>query len=231
MWSVPTNEEARAWPVSISLAARWMVSLLCDDTYPRSAEEKKTQLNNGTSPITLKRKMRLALGLCLSAGAASEETVWFPVRIWSGKIAGCVCAPVIIIIMHPMPVCSISGGDIFDCIQRGNVEQCTHFIQTDRSVLKQKGMVDCYMMEKASFSFSCTYELPATSSLCGSLLPVAFSLWTAQSLLFLCIDFRNYSSILVDYWWLCYNHTASQLLFWSTFHLQICIHVYQFVFK
>lgn len=64
-----------------------------------------------------------------------------------GSSARCVCAPVIIIIMHPMPVCSVSGGDIFDCIQRGNVEQCTNFIQTDRSVLKQKGMVECDMME------------------------------------------------------------------------------------
>ncbi|CAL9687926.1 unnamed protein product [Knipowitschia caucasica] len=41
--------------------------------------------------------------------------------------------------MHPMPVCSVSGGDIFDCIQRGNLEQCIHFIQNDRSILKQKG--------------------------------------------------------------------------------------------
>ncbi|KAM6997064.1 uncharacterized protein LKV04_005798 [Tautogolabrus adspersus] len=41
--------------------------------------------------------------------------------------------------MHPMPVCSVSCGDIFDCIQRGNIEQCIHFVQNDRSVLKQKG--------------------------------------------------------------------------------------------
>ncbi|KAM3863325.1 LOW QUALITY PROTEIN: uncharacterized protein ACN63O_013264 [Diretmus argenteus] len=41
--------------------------------------------------------------------------------------------------MHPMPVCSVDGGDIFDCIQRGNIEQCVHFIQNDRSILKQKG--------------------------------------------------------------------------------------------
>ncbi|KAM7408784.1 hypothetical protein PAMA_002488 [Pampus argenteus] len=38
-----------------------------------------------------------------------------------------------------MPVCSGGGGDIFDCIQRGNIEQCIHFVQNDRSVLKQKG--------------------------------------------------------------------------------------------
>ncbi|KAJ0005151.1 hypothetical protein NQD34_011365 [Periophthalmus magnuspinnatus] len=42
-------------------------------------------------------------------------------------------------IMHPMAICSVSGGDIFDCIQRGNLEQCIHFIQNDRSILKQKG--------------------------------------------------------------------------------------------
>ncbi|KAG8000089.1 putative protein S-acyltransferase 23, partial [Nibea albiflora] len=42
-------------------------------------------------------------------------------------------------IMHPMPVCSVSGGDIFDCIQRGNIELCIQFLQNDRSILKQKG--------------------------------------------------------------------------------------------
>ncbi|XP_042290404.1 putative ZDHHC-type palmitoyltransferase 6 isoform X2 [Thunnus maccoyii] len=41
--------------------------------------------------------------------------------------------------MHPMPACSAGGGDIFDSIQRGNIEQCIHFIQNDRSVLKHKG--------------------------------------------------------------------------------------------
>ncbi|KAM9364700.1 uncharacterized protein KZ484_010869 [Pholidichthys leucotaenia] len=39
--------------------------------------------------------------------------------------------------MHP--VCSVSGGDIFDCIQRGNVEQCIHLVQNDRTILRQKG--------------------------------------------------------------------------------------------
>lgn len=107
------------------------------------------------------------------------------------------CAPVIIIIiMHPMPVCSVSGGDIFDCIQRGNVEQCTNFIQTDRSVLKQKGMVECDMMEKHCFSCS-TRGLPL---LPGSLFLVAFSFLTAQSLLFRCIDTRNCSIIVAEYW-------------------------------
>ncbi|XP_078129732.1 uncharacterized protein LOC144532697 [Sander vitreus] len=41
--------------------------------------------------------------------------------------------------MHPMPVCSVSGGDIFDCIQRGDIELCIQFVQNDRSLLKQKG--------------------------------------------------------------------------------------------
>ncbi|XP_059179781.1 putative ZDHHC-type palmitoyltransferase 6 [Centropristis striata] len=41
--------------------------------------------------------------------------------------------------MHPIPVCSDSGGDIFDCIQRGNIEQCIQFLQNDRSVLKERG--------------------------------------------------------------------------------------------
>ncbi|TNN71818.1 putative protein S-acyltransferase 23 [Liparis tanakae] len=41
--------------------------------------------------------------------------------------------------MHPMPVCSDSGGDIFDCIQKGNIEQCIQCLQNDRSVLKETG--------------------------------------------------------------------------------------------
>ncbi|XP_074501817.1 uncharacterized protein LOC141773736 isoform X1 [Sebastes fasciatus] len=41
--------------------------------------------------------------------------------------------------MHPMPVCSDSGGDIYDCIQRGDIELCIQFVQNDRSVLKHKG--------------------------------------------------------------------------------------------
>ncbi|KAG7462503.1 hypothetical protein MATL_G00185500 [Megalops atlanticus] len=31
------------------------------------------------------------------------------------------------------------GGDIFDTIQRGNIDQCAHIIELDRSTLKQKG--------------------------------------------------------------------------------------------
>lgn len=31
------------------------------------------------------------------------------------------------------------GGGILESVQRGNVDQCLHFIQLDRSVLKQKG--------------------------------------------------------------------------------------------
>ncbi|KAJ8014054.1 hypothetical protein DPEC_G00036270 [Dallia pectoralis] len=38
--------------------------------------------------------------------------------------------------MHPM---TSVDGDIFDCIQRGNIDQCAHIIQHDRSVLKEKG--------------------------------------------------------------------------------------------
>ncbi|XP_031735044.1 putative ZDHHC-type palmitoyltransferase 6 [Anarrhichthys ocellatus] len=41
--------------------------------------------------------------------------------------------------MHPMPVCSDTRGDIFDCIQRGNIEMCIQFVQNDRSVLRIKG--------------------------------------------------------------------------------------------
>ncbi|XP_046886158.1 palmitoyltransferase akr1 isoform X1 [Hypomesus transpacificus] len=42
--------------------------------------------------------------------------------------------------MLPLPAgCSDDEGDIFDSIQRGNIEQCAHFIQLDRSVLKHKG--------------------------------------------------------------------------------------------
>ncbi|XP_056291340.1 putative ZDHHC-type palmitoyltransferase 6 isoform X1 [Pseudoliparis swirei] len=38
-----------------------------------------------------------------------------------------------------MPVCSDNGGDIFDCIQRGDIELCIQCLQNDRSVLKQTG--------------------------------------------------------------------------------------------
>ncbi|KAM6916613.1 uncharacterized protein FYW49_009613 [Xenentodon cancila] len=41
--------------------------------------------------------------------------------------------------MHPPPECTVGGADIFDCIQGGDVEQCAHFVQNDRSVLKVKG--------------------------------------------------------------------------------------------
>lgn len=41
--------------------------------------------------------------------------------------------------MHALPACCVSGGDIFDSIQRGNIEHCIQFIQNDRSVLKHKG--------------------------------------------------------------------------------------------
>ncbi|KAM6956675.1 uncharacterized protein FYW47_012624 [Aplochiton taeniatus] len=42
--------------------------------------------------------------------------------------------------MHPFPVCPENGGgDIFDCIQRGNIEQCAHLVQLDRTILKLKG--------------------------------------------------------------------------------------------
>ncbi|CAB1343352.1 unnamed protein product [Coregonus sp. 'balchen'] len=41
--------------------------------------------------------------------------------------------------MLPMPRVD---GDIFDCIQRGNIDQCAHIIQHDRSILKKKGWSD-----------------------------------------------------------------------------------------
>ncbi|KAL6101803.1 uncharacterized protein ACO6RY_16969 [Pungitius sinensis] len=41
--------------------------------------------------------------------------------------------------MHPMPVVSDNRGDIFDCIQKGDIEMCIQFVQCDRSILKQKG--------------------------------------------------------------------------------------------
>uniref|UniRef100_A0AAQ4QZ55 Palmitoyltransferase n=1 Tax=Gasterosteus aculeatus aculeatus TaxID=481459 RepID=A0AAQ4QZ55_GASAC len=41
--------------------------------------------------------------------------------------------------MHPMPVVSDNRGDIFDCIQKGDIEMCVQFVQSDRSILKQKG--------------------------------------------------------------------------------------------
>ncbi|KAM4598902.1 uncharacterized protein V3H82_012954 [Fundulus diaphanus] len=41
--------------------------------------------------------------------------------------------------MHAMPLCTDSGEDIFDCIQRGDVEQCILAVQNDRSLLRYKG--------------------------------------------------------------------------------------------
>ncbi|XP_054655192.1 palmitoyltransferase ZDHHC13 [Dunckerocampus dactyliophorus] len=40
--------------------------------------------------------------------------------------------------MHPIPSSSLDG-DIFDFIQTGNIEQCALFIESDRSILRQKG--------------------------------------------------------------------------------------------
>ncbi|XP_056147997.1 palmitoyltransferase ZDHHC17 [Lampris incognitus] len=41
--------------------------------------------------------------------------------------------------MRPMPACSAVGESIFECVQRGNIEQCAQFVQSDRSLLRQKG--------------------------------------------------------------------------------------------
>ena len=40
--------------------------------------------------------------------------------------------------MYTMPDAD-GGGDIFDCIQRGNIQQCVELIKNDRSILKEKG--------------------------------------------------------------------------------------------
>lgn len=57
------------------------------------------------------------------------------------------------IIMHPMPVSSVSGGDIFDCIQRGNIEECIHFVQSNRSILKQKGKLGRDTVQTSDLAF------------------------------------------------------------------------------
>lgn len=88
--------------------------------------------------------------------ASSEEVILCPLQFPSvGVKAGCRLrwAPVT---MHPMPVCSVSGGDIFECIQRGNVEQCIQFLQTDRSVLKQKGKLEWDVMKSQCCPFLCS---------------------------------------------------------------------------
>ncbi|XP_035255848.1 palmitoyltransferase ZDHHC13 [Anguilla anguilla] len=41
--------------------------------------------------------------------------------------------------MLPVPAQTVGGGDIFDTIQRGNIDQCADIIQLDRSTLRQKG--------------------------------------------------------------------------------------------
>lgn len=50
------------------------------------------------------------------------------------------------------------------------------------------------------------YSRAATSSLPGSLFPVAFSFGTDQSLLSRSFEFRNYLSIIADYWLLIQPH-------------------------
>lgn len=61
------------------------------------------------------------------------------------------------VIMHPMPVCSDSDEDIFDCIQRGNVELCVHYVQNDRSVLKEKGKDKYILKNISSWSGQCCF--------------------------------------------------------------------------
>lgn len=90
------------------------------------------------------------------SSASSEELILCPLPFPSVTVkAGCRLrwAPVT---MHPMPVCSVSGGDIFDCIQRGNVEQCIQFLQTDRSVLKQKGKLGRDVIKSQCYPFLCS---------------------------------------------------------------------------
>ncbi|KAJ8361380.1 hypothetical protein SKAU_G00179050 [Synaphobranchus kaupii] len=41
--------------------------------------------------------------------------------------------------MFPVAAQTLGGGDIFDTIQRGNIDQCADIIQLDRSTLRQKG--------------------------------------------------------------------------------------------
>ncbi|XP_062256407.1 uncharacterized protein si:ch211-223a10.1, partial [Platichthys flesus] len=41
--------------------------------------------------------------------------------------------------MDPMPVSPFSDADVFDCIQKGDVDQCVLFVQNDRSVLRHRG--------------------------------------------------------------------------------------------
>ncbi|XP_061546309.1 LOW QUALITY PROTEIN: uncharacterized protein si:ch211-223a10.1 [Phycodurus eques] len=41
--------------------------------------------------------------------------------------------------MHPMSSPSLKNGDIFDFVQRGNLEHCKAIIENDRAVLRQKG--------------------------------------------------------------------------------------------
>lgn len=101
------------------------------------------------------------------SSASSVELILCPLQFPSvGVKAGCRLrwAPVT---MHPMPVCSVSGGDIFDCIQRGNVEQCIQFLQTDRSVLKQKGELEWDVMKSRRCSFHCSvFVQPRATASC-----------------------------------------------------------------
>ncbi|XP_063730197.1 palmitoyltransferase ZDHHC13 [Eleginops maclovinus] len=41
--------------------------------------------------------------------------------------------------MDPIPIYSDGDGDIFDCIQTGNIEQCIQFVENDPSILKETG--------------------------------------------------------------------------------------------
>lgn len=115
MWPVTANEVSCAWCAFVSLAvSRWKRSL-----------------------IALQR--RIVSPLVLRDGVVAFRQWRLILFRLGGSKSSCVGA---LVGMRPVPVRSADGGgDIFDFIQRGNIEQCVHFLHHDRSVLKQKGNI------------------------------------------------------------------------------------------
>lgn len=154
--------------------------------------------------------MRIALGLFFGAGAASEETVWFLVRIWSGEIARCSVRPSSSSSSSCIRcLCAPWAAETYLTVYRGAMWSSAHNLSKliDQSSSKKVG---CSATWWKKGRFSCSTR--GLLLLPGSLFPVAFSFFNSSVSVNLLYDFRNCSSI-GSY----YNLTTSQISFKSTF--------------
>ena len=110
------NELPRAWSASISLS-QCRIPLL---------------------RRSLDIKMMLSSLLLFPA----RSWVVFPLPSAAQRIPQRVAASVRTVTMHPMPVSPFTDADVFDCIQKGDVDQCVLFVQNDRSVLRHRGKAE-----------------------------------------------------------------------------------------